>query len=1059
MKLFQVYLLINFLCAWTVRAQDNTIRFEHLDFENSIPQNYIYSILQDHYGYMWFGTLSGLVRYDGTQYRIYTHDPENIHSISTNEIISLFEDSRGVIWVGTIEGGLNKFNRDMEGFTKFIHLESDSTTLSNNSVWSIQEDVEGNIWVGTSNGLNRLRFLSANDKDSVEISRYFYSDNLIYERQLTFVRSILVDHMGRLWISVFGKGLYIYDLEKDMFIRLSNRKDNIISIFEDRSYTIWLATWGQGLIKLICPEQIDIKPETVQFVEFRKKSGGLISDFVWSLEEDRFNNLWIGTYSGLNRYDRKKNNFMLYQHAQYDERTISSDQISALCEDKSGVLWIGAFQGGINKYVYYTNRFRHFRHDPFDLNSLSSDNIGSLYKDRNGYLWIGTLGAGLTRYDPDNSEFHHFTFDSEDPDRLNANIVTSMIEDSLGSLWVGTYEGLFQISESGIRKHLIGTSKNQPRENNLFIQSLLPDHSGGIWIGTGGKGLYRLTNLDSSKTSYQRYRHDPSDSQSICHDNILTLFESRDKVIWVGTYNGLNRVTIEMDKNQNETRTFTQYQFELNDKESISNNKIYSICEDKDGFLWIGTAFGLNKFDRNSEKFKRYSKKDGLPNNVINGILADTSGHLWLSTNSGLSKFNPQNEVFHNFSNQDGLQSSAFGPNITAALNSGELAFGGINGVIIFDPYNISSNKYVPPVVITDFKCYGRSIVTHKNMSEVDEITLSYEDKYFTIEFSALDFTNPEKNQYLHKLEGFDEEWVHALNNNSAVYTNIDPGTYTFKVIGSNSDGVWNTKGASLKIRIIPPFWQMAWFRVLIFLISSALFLSIIFGIKHRMKKNNEIKEKLTELRIQALRVKMNPHFIFNTINSIQYFLSANEKKMALSYLSKFARLMRLTLEFSDKSIISIAEELESLRLYLELEKLRFENKFYYEIEVDPSINTPKMMIPNLLIQPYVENAVKHGIQNKNDNGRVKVSLVKEKDEIKYTIEDNGIGINRSLELKHKSGLKNRSLGMGITEDRIKLLNLGQLNNHNLEITDLSEENEGLTGTKVSIRVPIVEMS
>ena len=223
-----------------------------------------------------------------------------------------------------------------------------------------------------------------------------------------------------------------------------------------------------------------------------------------------------------------------------------------------------------------------------------------------------------------------------------------------------------------------------------------------------------------------------------------------------------------------------------------------------------------------------------------------------------------------------------------------------------------------------------------------------------------------------------------------------------------------------------------------------------------RAKKNSEIKEKMTELRIQALRVKMNPHFIFNTINSIQYFLTANEKEMALSYLAKFARLMRLTLEFSDKTIISIAEELESLRLYLELEKLRFENKFEYNIEVDPAINTPMMMIPNLLIQPYVENAVKHGIQNNTDKGMIKVKLIKVKNEINYTIEDNGIGIKKSLEQNRVSDHQKKSQGMMITYDRIKLLNRDRIDIDNLEVTDLSDVDSEKTGTKVTIRIPII---
>ncbi len=444
---------------------------------------------------------------------------------------------------------------------------------------------------------------------------------------------------------------------------------------------------------------------------------------------------------------------------------------------------------------------------------------------------------------------------------------------------------------------------------------------------------------------------------------------------------------------------------------------------------------------------------------MINGILEDKNGHLWVSTNKGLSKFDPVNETFKNFDAQDGLQSNVFGLNANCMLKSGQLAFGGINGFNIFDPSDITSNAYIPDIVITDFNIYGESFQTNRDIHELEEIQLSYEENFITIKYAALDFTNPEKNQYAYKLEGFNSDWIYPGNNNTAVYTNLNPGSYTFRVIGSNNDGVWNERGASLNIVILPPFWQTFWFRlflVLLFLLGLYLLIQVI---RDRAKKSSEIKEKMIELRMQALRAKMNPHFIFNTINSIQYFLTTNEKRTALEYLSKFARLMRLTLEFSDKTTISISEELESLKLYLDLEKLRFENKFDYKIDIEPQIDTRRMMIPHMLIQPYVENAVKHGIQNKIDKGMVKISVKKKDNEIYYVIEDNGIGIRKSLELKQQENIQQKSSGMEITRDRINLLNLEQKENERLEITDLSEESTEKTGTKVEITIPIIDTS
>ena len=1058
-RFVSLFLFIIIVQPQAINAQSKSIRFEHLDFEKGIPHNYIYSIIQDHYGFMWFGTLYGLVKYDGNQYREYTHDPENIHSISSDETISILEDSKGNIWVGTIEGGLNKFNRDTEEFTKFYHIHSDSTTLSDNTVWCIQEDKNGIIWAGTSNGLNRLKFNKSGENIQIEITRFLFCKDSFNNNKNNFIRSILFDHAGRLWISIFGEGLHFYNQEKGEIIRLSSLKDNIVSIFEDGSHTLWLATWGQGLIKVILHDEADITSETVEFIAYRKGPEGLISDYIWSLEEDSFGNLWIGTYSGLNKFDRDRIKFSLYRHSEYDTRTLSSNQIASLCEDKSGILWIGAFQGGIDKYISHTNKFQHIKHDPFDPNSLSLNNIGSLFEDSKGYLWIGTLGGGLNRYDQEKSEFLHFQNSSVNPDKLSGSFITSVCEDTAGVLWIGTYNGIKYFGKDGKLKRFLQKTDKPNEENSLLINTIYADRFGSVWVGTGRDGLHRIESASVSTGKYEQFSYDPADSNSLCHNNVLAISEDKEGVIWVGTYDGLNKVIIDTNDSQREVIQFKRFKFDKINPESISNNNIYNIYEDKNGLLWIGTNIGLNKFDRENNKFSSYTEKDGLPNNIINGILEDSSGNLWLSTNKGLSKFDPINEVFKNFDTQDGLQSNVFGLNTNCFLKSGQLAFGGINGVNIFDPSNITSNNYVPPIVITDVKNYGESIKTGKDITEVDEITLSYEDKFFTIEFSALDFTNPEKNQYAYKLEGFDDDWIYRGNKNYADYTNIDPGSYLFKVIGSNNDCIWNEEGATLRITILPPFWQTLWFRILLFVIFLSGLYLLIYIIKTREKRNSEIREKMTELRIQALRAKMNPHFIFNTINSIQYYLTCNEKGKALKYLSKFARLMRLTLEFSDKTTISISEELELLRLYLDLEKLRFENKFDYKIEIDPEIDTLSIMIPNLIIQPYVENAVKHGIQNKSGNGMVKVRLKKTNNEINYIIEDNGIGIKRSLELKQQDDIQKKSSGMYITHNRISLLNLERMENDNLKITDLSEENAEKTGTKVSIRIPIINMS
>jgi ligand-binding sensor domain-containing protein/two-component sensor histidine kinase len=840
---------------------------------------------------------------------------------------------------------------------------------------------------------------------------------------------------------------------------LSQNDENIVSIFEDHLHTLWLATWGQGLINVVLGDEEDIRKETVEFTTYQKGPGSTISNFIWSLEEDSFGNLWIGTYSGLNKYNRQRNKINLYRHSESDPRTLSSNQIASLYEDKSGVLWIGAYQGGIDKYILHTNKFQHFRHDPFNPNSLSLNNVGSLFEDSKGFLWIGTLGGGLNRYNVENGIYTHFKNSPGEPGKLSSNYITSIDEDSNGTLWMSTDNGLNYFDSHGDLKQFLHKSDKSNGISRFMINTIFSDQNSNIWIGTNKEGLYRLGSESIKTGEYEQYTFSREDSNSISHNNVLSITEDKRGTIWVGSYDGLNEVIMDPDDSERKVIRFKRYKFDSQNIKSISNYNIYTIYEDKNQVLWLGTSRGLNKFEKENDKFSYYTEKHGLPNNVINGILEDKNGHLWVSTNKGLSQFDPMSETFKNFDAQDGLQSNVFGLNANCMLESGQLAFGGINGFNIFDPSDITSNAYIPDIVITDFNVYGESVQTNRDIHELDEIRLSYEENFITIEYAALDFTNPEKNQYAYKLEGFNDDWIYPGNNNTAVYTNLNPGSYTFKVIGSNNDGIWNEEGASLNIIILPPFWQTLWFRLILVLLFLLGLYLLIHVIRDREKKNSEIREKMTELRMQALRAKMNPHFIFNTINSIQYFLTSNEKRTALEYLSKFARLMRLTLEFSDKTSISISEELESLRLYLDLEKLRFENKFDYEIDVDPHIDTLRIMIPNMLIQPYVENAVKHGIQNKMDTGMVKISLKKGENEIYYVIEDNGIGIRKSLELKQHEDIMQKSSGMEITRNRINMLNLDQKENERLEITDLSEENAEKTGTKVEITIPIIDVA
>ena len=578
------------------------------------------------------------------------------------------------------------------------------------------------------------------------------------------------------------------------------------------------------------------------------------------------------------------------------------------------------------------------------------------------------------------------------------------------------------------------------------VQSIYEDRENILWVGTYGGGLNRF---DRENGEFTHYEHKSGDSVSLSSDIIKVIFEDSKERFWIGTLEGLNQF-------ERSTGKCTRFVNDPQDPNSISNNEIQCIYEDKEGILWISTfGGGLNRFDPETHVFRAYKEEDGLPHNSLYDILPDDKGNLWISTSRGLTKFNPQTEDFRNYDSRDGLQGEDFNDGAYYKSESGEMFFGGTNGFNGFYPDSVHDNPHVPPIVITNFQKFNKDVSLSDPVYQTNMLNLSYKDYVFSLEFAALDFAFPEKNQYAYKMEGFEEEWNYSKNRRFVTYTNLDPGHYTFRVKGSNNDGIWNEAGTALSIYISPPFWKTWWFTTMSSGLIFSFILLLITRIKSRERKMAEIDRKISDLKMQALASQMKPHFVFNIINSIQYLISDNEQRTALDNMSKFAKLLRLSLDSSLKTTISVTEELNFLSLYLELEQFRFENKFKYQIDIDPGIDSDNTEIPVMCIQPFVENAVIHGLSHKEQDGELKVSFSDQGKELFCEVRDNGPGINKSLQLKKNKQNNHRSLGMRITEERLRLLS-GKLDNENIvKIRDLSENGGEGTGTLIKIRLPI----
>jgi ligand-binding sensor domain-containing protein len=751
----------------------------------------IRTLYEDREGVLWIGTFGGgLDRFDrnAETFTHYLHDPEDPHSLGGNSIRAIVEDSQGNLWIGTDGGGLNRLDRDGDSnaepgrFIRYQHDPADSQSLSNNNVWAITEDEAGVIWVGTGDGLNSF------DPQTGAFTRYKHDPTDAHSLSANEIEALCIDRAGVLWVGTVGGGLNKldrnigdgqparfahYELDPDDAHSLSHNWVTVIR--QDRNGVLWVGTRAGGLNRLDSETEDGQSARFARFQHNPNDYQSLRHNEIRAIYEDDAGILWFGTYGGVSLIDPQKQQFAHYRHNPADPFSLSDNDVQAIYKDRAGVLWVGTDGGGLNRLDPDTGHFAHYQHDPADPQSLSGNNVVSIHEDRAGVLWIGTIGGGLNEFDPKTERFTHYRHDPTDPQSLSHDHVRAIFEDRLGTLWIGTFGG-------GLNK-------------------LDRDAEGG------------------QPARFTRFQHDPGDPRSLGHDFVSSIYEDRSGVLWVGTRAG------GLNKFDQETEQFTRYQHDPNDPGSLSNNAVATALEDQSGVLWVIGFGGLNRFDRTSEQFSLYGSHDGLPTDILLGILEedalDGDGPvLWISSGNGLSRFDTHANTFENYGLRDGLQGNGFNFGAAHKGRDGELYFGGLNGFNAFYPSDIQDNAYVPPVAITDFQLankpvpIGEDSVLQESILDTKELVLAHDDRVISFEFTALNYSSPEKNRYRYKLEGFDEEWTEVGSDRRFVtYTNLDPGEYVFRVLGSNNDGVWNEEGTSLAVTITPPWWQTWWFR------------------------------------------------------------------------------------------------------------------------------------------------------------------------------------------------------------------------------------------------------
>ena len=1016
----------------SARGQDNNIQFDRLNLEQGLSQGTVYSILQDRTGFMWFGTQDGLNKFDGytfTTYRVNQGDPT---SLSDNYTQELYEDQKGNIWVGTLSGGLNRFDRDSETFAVFRHQAENDHSISSDKVVAILEDHNGNLWAGTPDGLNKLL------SDNHSFKRYSHSPRDASGLSHSSIQTLFVDSQNNLWVGT-ENGLNLYLPEKDTFRRY-----------------------------MLSEEQSS-------------------ANFVTVIREDYQGNLLVGTQEGLFTLSNVEGNskFDLISFPQIEENLVS-----ALLVDPDGTHWIGYDREGMIRWNEAQDQIFHIKYDPARPKSLSNNLVYDFYFDKFSNLWAGTLN-GINK-----TNISHFKFDLYQNVQgilgHTSNSIFGIQKDPSGAIWTATRQGLFYLNRAdNTLEHFDNTKASRPTLKNRAFRSLYQDDSGIVWLGSEEGDLEALDPVNRRLAIYLL-------NPEVSNNTIYKIYEHRPGTLWLGTHSGLYRFDkqsgsityYDLEKilgktiNSNEIRaiiadsksnlwlgtlgaglfyfdleseTLTQFEHDPKDPFSISGNIAPSLFIDAQDTLWVGTASGLNKFHLTESKFYRFNESDGLPNDVVYGILSE-GDQLWLSTNQGISRFNKKTRSFRNYHVSDGLQGSEFNAGAYHQGSDGELLFGGIDGYNGFYPASIKDNQLIPTVVLTGFKVFNEDRPLSKSLEATETITLSYRDSFFSFEFAGLHLVAPEKNQYTYMMEGFDREWIKS-DRRYASYTNLDPGSYTFRVKASNNDGIWNDEGLALKVNITPPFWQTLWFYISALLLVSVIIYAFyrfrIAQVRKEEKLKTEFNKKLAEVEMTALRAQMNPHFLFNCLNSINRYIVKSDPETASGYLTKFSRLIRLILQNSKSSTVPLESELDALKLYIEMEEMRFDNQFAYKIQVDKNIESHLMAVPPMILQPYVENAIWHGLMHKPGKGMVELDISFSNGVLHFVIEDDGIGRDKSREYNSRNRTRKKSMGMRITEDRINMINKLYNSNTSVKIVDLKNPAGEAAGTKVELDIPI----
>lgn len=1024
-----------------------------IDITQGLSSNQVNCILKDSRGFMWFGTMSGLNRYDGYNFKVFRQVLSDSTTLSDNFIASLMEGPDGLIWI-THRNGQNIYHSDKGIFQRNTRKTLQQYGIPGDSVGQILRDKDERYWFAMPK--NGLFIYTPSTHQSKKVP---------LENTASAVSSIVQDSTGNIWVLQANGQLQRLDsksartLFRTQIPEQAGRGDKQdYQMMADRDGDLWIFSNSdvQGIYYY--------DHRTNSFTHYNQNTGAirLNNNIVRGVVQDNQGLIWIGTdHGGVNIIDKSKQSIQYLLNNSENPKSLSQNSINAIYRDNTGIIWIGTYKRGICYYHENIVKFPLYQHESFVANSLPYDDVNRFAEDASGNLWIGTNGGGLIYFDRSRNTYKQYLHDPSNPNTPSGNVIVSLWIDKTQKLWIGSYYGGLDCFDGKTFRHYKHDAADTNSLSDNSVWEIFEDSKQRLWVGTLGGGL---NILDRNTGIFKHYANGAPNS--IRSPYVSAMLEDKAGNIWVGTADGMDVM--------NTAGKFTHYSTIDKQKDGISNKNVICLFEDSRGLIWIGTREGLNVYDPSTKKINILRKEDGLPDNTVLNILEDKDHTLWLSTASGISNMRilqttpPYKITFKNYDESDGLQGREFNENAALKTSKGELIFGGGSGFNMFYPHSIIVNTTVPPVVLTDFQVFNRSIapgeeingraLLQQSITQTKHITLKYRENMFSISFAALNYFHPEKNQYAYMLEGFNNEWLTADGNlRKAAYTNLDPGDYVFRLKASNNDGVWTPAPLELHITILPPFWKTPLAFVLyLLLITGALILArkIVVDrerLRARIEQEKQEAQRIHELDALKIRFFTNISHEFRTPLSL--IITPLEKMLSKGFENTGIQQQLVLVQRNARRLLNLVNQLLDFRK-MEVQEIKLytsegdivafvkelttsfsdlSEKKQIHLDFHSSIKELNMLYDPDKIEKIVFNLLSNAFKFTPEQGNISVDVqLQQGATLAIIVKDTGIGIpeeqqerifERFFQHDIPGSLVNQGSGIGlsITREFVKL--------------------------------------